>query len=164
VHHYVFDFNHYGGLDKFFEVGASHAFDLPLVFRNRIGVLSDLFSARAKNKWFEMSDLLSCTWASFVKCQEPKCLSDPPPHCQQTYQTLPEWTQFSAPDNRNYLHLTLKPTIEYIQAEADMDASFAGDNRCNFWERAHFKWHNPHNYFEKLQQDFHRQDSSVVVV
>merc|ERR1712125_103112 len=67
VYHYLFDFDHFGFLDKTFGVGISHAFEIPFVFRNHIDLLADVFSPFQNKQWWEMADLMSCTWASFVR-------------------------------------------------------------------------------------------------
>jgi len=61
---------------------------------------------------------------------------------------MPEWTPFSAPDNRNYLHMSTKPTLENIKAVADIDNEFASDERCDFWKGAHYEMHDPHDFFQ----------------
>merc|ERR1711959_90300 len=151
VYHYVFDFDHYGFLDKALEVGASHAFDLPFVFRTDINALSGVFTLGAQTtKWWQMADVVSCIWASFVKCQKPKCESDPPQHCEVPYQVLPEWIPFSAPDNRNYMQLNYnKAELLPIQPTAPLIAKFAGDDKCDFWANAHYKWNDPHDFWRK---------------
>merc|ERR1712232_1088489 len=109
VYHYLFDFDHFGFLDKWFHVGTSHIFEIPFVFRTHLKTLETMWSFPLKrHEWEEMADLTSCTWASFVKCQQPKCPSNPPPNCEKAYKGMPEWTAFSEPDNRNYLELNLK--------------------------------------------------------
>jgi carboxylesterase type B len=147
VYHYVFDFKYYGFLDKFFHFGVSHAFDVPFVFRTKINFFCELFNADHCNEWWKMADVTSCTWASFIKCQKPKC-DDPPPNCGDTYKRMPEWTPFSAPGNRNYLLMSTKPTLENIKAVADVDNVFASDERCDFWKGAHYEMHDPHDFFQ----------------
>jgi len=145
VYHYVFDFSKFGPLDKIFHVGASHIFEIPFVFRTHVTALADVFNPLDVSDWWKMADMTSCTWASFVKCQKPKCSTDPPPNCEEAYNLMPEWTPFSAPDNRNYLRLDLKPTMNQIPSSAPLDNEFAGDDKCDFWAGAHFKWHDPHD-------------------
>lgn len=150
VYHYLFDFDYFGVLDKTFGVGISHAFEIPFVFRNHVELLADAFNLNHRKQWWEMADLMSCTWASFVRCQKPKCPSDPPPNCAETYQSAPEWTPFSLPDNKNYLELNLQPTMKKIPAVTKPfpNDEFAGDDRCDFWANVHFEWHDPHDFFK----------------
>jgi len=156
VYHYMFDFNDFGPLDKLFKVGTSHAFEIPFVFRTHITITAEIFSILHVKDWWKMADITSCTWASFVKCQKPKCPENPPPNCEEAYRLMPEWTPFSAPDNRNYLRLDLKPTMKKIMSSAPIDNEFAGDDKCDFWANAHFKFNDPH--------DFWKQDSSSIIV
>merc|ERR1712094_147866 len=114
----MFDFNDFGILDKMFHIGTSHIFEIPFVFRTHVTALAATFSFLHERDWWKMADLTSCTWASFAKCQKPKCPSDPPPNCEEAYQVMPEWTPFSEPNNRNYLRLDLKPAIKQIQKAA----------------------------------------------
>jgi carboxylesterase type B len=148
VYHYVFDFKGFGFLDKVFHIGASHVFEIPFVFRTHIDGLADVFNFFGKDKWWKMADMTSCTWASFVKCQKPKCPSDPPPNCAEPYRIMPEWTPFSEPDNRNYLRLDLTPEMKTIMATAPIDNEFAGDDKCDFWKSAHYEWHDPHDFWQ----------------
>lgn len=159
VYHYVFDFKDFGILDQLFHIGTSHIFEIPFVFRTHVDALADVFSFPfRRNDWWKMADLTSCTWASFVKCQMPKCPSDPPPNCEEPYKVMPEWTPFSEPSNRNYLRLDLKPTMKQILNTAPIDNEFAGDDKCDFWAGAHFEWHDPHDFWKP------DQDSKILMV
>merc|ERR1712100_609298 len=159
VDHYVFDFKDFGPLDKWFHIGASHIFEIPFVFRTHITALADVFSPWNAANWWKMADMTSCTWASFVKCQKPKCPENPPLNCEEAYRLMPDWTPFSEPDNRNYLRLDLKPTMKKILSSAPIDNEFAGDNKCDFWANVHLKWHDPHDFWKPK-----KQASSTIVV
>jgi para-nitrobenzyl esterase len=159
VYHYVFNFKDFGILDRWFHIGASHIFEIPFVFRTHIDKLATLFSFPFKRKeWWKMADLTSCTWASFIKCQKPKCPSDPPAHCEEAYKDMPEWTAFSEPENRNYLQLNLKPAMKSILPTAPIESEFAGDDKCDFWAGAHYQGHNPHDFWKP------KHDSNMLIV
>jgi len=159
VYHYVFDFKDFGPLDKWFHIGASHIFEIPFVFRTHITALADVFSPWNAANWWKMADMTSCTWASFVKCQKPKCPENPPLNCEEAYRLMPDWTPFSEPDNRNYLRLDLKPTMKKVLSSAPIDNEFAGDDKCDFWANVHLKWHDPHDFWKPK-----KQASSTIVV
>jgi carboxylesterase type B len=153
VYNFVFDFKYYGFLDKLFHFGVSHGFDLPFVFREHVNGYCGAFNADHCANWWKLADITSCTWASFVKCQKPKCTSDPPPNCEAAYKVMPEWTPFSAPANRNYMQMGLKPTMENLKATGDVDDVFASDDRCDFWKNAHYEMHDPHDFFQNRGND-----------
>merc|ERR1712224_241823 len=71
---YMFTFD-FGGLIES-SLGDAHAFELPFQWKNYVEVLGaltdlDIFG----KKYGRMSDIFSSTWASFVKCQAPRCES-----------------------------------------------------------------------------------------
>jgi carboxylesterase type B len=166
VYHYVFDFKSFGALDRWFHIGASHIFEIPFVFRNHIKQLSNVFECLitdCSKKWWQMADLTSCTWASFIKCQKPQCPSDPPPNCGEAYSEpgLQQWTPFT-PNNRNYLLLDTQPTMKRILKEAPVNNEFAGDDKCDFWAQANFQWHDPSAFFKREQHSIADSLANVV--
>merc|ERR1712070_877194 len=113
------------------------SFELPFVFRNWVGTLGRLFLHHRQYK--EMTDVMSCTWASFVKCQKPKCPT-PPPNCAKVLDEVPEWPAFSEQNNK-YISLKHNVTIETIKAHAPFpDDEMPGDDRCDFWKTVDFSW------------------------
>lgn len=132
VYQYVFAFNETGIVEKY--LGASHGFELPFVWRKEVELLGTLQGHR---KQFEtMSDIMSCTWASFVKCRSPKCASDPP-HCSSTMKHIPDWPLFNISDGRKYLSLKVNPTVESIKTLAPYgEDEMPGDDRCDFLKDA----------------------------
>jgi len=140
VYEYVFAFNmHTNFTLPIKALTATHAFELPFVFRNWLG-LGNLFGGHGQ-EWHAMSDVMSCTWASFVRCQKPKCPSDPPPNCAGVLEHLPTWPAYS-PTKREYI-LFKQPTstIETVKAHATFPHDeFPGDDRCDFWKNDVLGW------------------------
>eukprot|EP00927_Polykrikos_kofoidii_P046035 TRINITY_DN4021_c0_g1_i1.p1 TRINITY_DN4021_c0_g1~~TRINITY_DN4021_c0_g1_i1.p1 ORF type:complete len:638 (-),score=85.72 TRINITY_DN4021_c0_g1_i1:91-1923(-) len=138
---YMFSFDFKGLIGRL--LGDAHAFELPFVFRNYVEILGDL--VLDKKRYKAMSDKMTCTWASFVKCLSPKCPSSPP-HCDDALKTLPEWPAFSA-DHREYMSLKDYSTVETIQSTTiyEQTDEFPGDDRCNFWATANLGWQNIRN-------------------
>jgi len=139
VYEYVFSFDmHTNVLPIIKDLTATHGFELPFVFRNWDKGLGRAFGHPHQYK--KMTDVMSCTWASFVKCQKPKCPSNPPPNCADVLEDVPEWPQFSAQD-RQYISLKDNTTIETIKSHvAFPDDEFPGDDRCDFWKTVDFSW------------------------
>jgi len=146
VYDYVFAFNmHTNFSAPFHGLTATHAFELPFVFRNWLGIGDAVLHHR---EWEAMSDVMSCTWASFVKCQKPKC-SEPPPNCAEVLQRVPEWPAFS-PKGREYISFKQPiSTIETLKSQATFpNDEFPGDDRCDFWKTDRLEWQSIRRYPE----------------
>jgi carboxylesterase type B len=118
-------------------LGDAHAFELPFVWKNYDKVLGYL--AKDEKNYSQMSDIMSCTWASFVKCQAPKCPS-PPPNCDDTLGGVVDWPQFSN-SARKIMSFKLPTTVESIKSTGVYPTDdFPGDDRCDFWDTAHLDW------------------------
>lgn len=133
AHMYVFSFN-FGDnvIEKQF--GDAHAFELPFVWRNWEQIMGYL--AHGEANYTNMADIMSCTWASFVQCQSPKC-SQPPRECEAVLQRVPEWPVFSG-DHNNYMSLRVDSVVEAIKDHTvwDQTDEFPGNDRCDFWDSA----------------------------
>lgn len=138
VYEYVFSFEmHTNFFPLIKDLWSTHAFELPFVFRNWVQALGMLFGPA--DQYDQMSDVMSCTWASFVKCQKPKCQT-PPPNCEHVLEAVPEWPEFS-PQDRKYISLKHNTTIETIRHHVPFpDDEFPGDDRCDFWKTVDFSW------------------------
>merc|ERR1712070_1092265 len=101
-------------------------------------VLGDL--AGDTKDYSKMSDVLSCTWASFIRCGAPKC-SSAPPNCDETLSNLVDWPQFSE-SARNFYSLKLPASVGTIPATSIFNKTdeFPGDDRCDFWDVADLDW------------------------
>lgn len=129
---FVFSFDFKGLIGSV--LGDAHALELPFVFRNYVEILGDLVSE--PSRYEQMANKMSCTWASFVKCQKPKCPTSPP-HCEDTLKDMVNWPAFSAPSNRKYMSLKDETSIESIQKSTVYGKDeFPGDDRCDFWASA----------------------------
>jgi hypothetical protein len=159
VYEYVFSFEmHTNVLPIIKDITSTHGFELPFVFRNWVGTLGRLFLHHRQYK--EMTDVMSCTWASFVKCQKPKCPSNPPPNCADVLDKVPEWPAFSEEQDSKYISLKHNITIEKIKAHAPFpDDEMPGDDRCDFWKTVDFSWQDTIRRWPVLADD----DSEVVV-
>merc|ERR1712232_126821 len=135
VYDYVFNYNMHTNITGIIHaLTATHGFELPFVFRNLLH-LEHIFSPRShRREWEDMSDVMSCTWASFVRCQKPKC-SDPPPNCAGVLGRVPEWPAFS-PTQREYISFQQPTsTIETLKSHTTFpNDEFPGDDRCDFWK------------------------------
>jgi len=138
VYEYVFSFAMHTNITSIIHgITSTHGFELPFVFRNDLG-LGKIFGEPAK--WEAMSDVMSCTWASFVKCQKPKCPSNPPPNCEDVLEHVPEWPAFT-PTERKYISFKANTTIESLKFhETFPHDEYPGDDRCNFWRNADLGW------------------------
>jgi para-nitrobenzyl esterase len=141
VHVYVFSFAmHTNVTHMLHDLTDAHGFELPFVFRNWIGKLGNTFLEPAKYR--QMSDIMSCTWASFVKCQKPKCSSEPSlKSCDAVLEKVPEWPAFSAPNSRKYISFKADTTIEEIKPSGHYPHDeFAPDEKCDFWKTVDWSW------------------------
>lgn len=139
VYEYVFSFDMKTNVTGLIgAIDATHGFELPFVFRNWMK-LGWIF--REHKAWTDMSDVMSCTWASFVKCQKPKCpASDMPPNCEHVLNALPEWPTFSAA-SRQYMSFKDASSIESLKNHTDFpNDEFPGDDRCDFWKNVDWSW------------------------
>lgn len=119
-------------------IDSTHGFELPFVFRNYVRSLGTVFLE--PGKWEAMADVMSCTWASFVKCQKPKCPSNPPPNCEDVLEHVPEWPAFSSTE-RKYISFKANTTIETLKShESFPHDEYPGDDRCDFWKTADLSW------------------------
>jgi carboxylesterase type B len=143
THQYVFSFNMRTNITKeLHDFVDIHSLEIPLVFDNFINTMGNLFLE--PRRYQTMSDVMTCTWASFVKCQKPKCDSEPSlKNCEKILDTVPEWPRFSAPDSRKYMSFKSHLSIESIKPTAVYpDDEFAPDNRCDFWKTVDWGWQN----------------------
>lgn len=158
VYDYVFAFNMHTNISSVIHgLTATHAFELPFVFRNWLGIGSAL---RHHAEYEAMADVMSCTWASFVRCQKPKCPSDPPPNCGEVLDSVPEWPAFS-PAGREYISFKQPAsTIETLKSQATFpNDEFPGDDRCDFWKTDRLGWQSIRRYPE-VSEDSLRSMSS----
>jgi len=136
VHTYVmsFDYKQWGALKSW---GTAHALELVFTWRNGVNFWGKLRFDRQTYR--TMSDLMACTWASFVWCHAPKC-STPPKHCEVPLQSMPTWPSFNVSDMK-YISLKEQPTIEMVPNHASFGQDeFPGEDRCNFWKTANMDW------------------------
>jgi para-nitrobenzyl esterase len=137
VYRYVFSFPmHTNILPVIHAITSTHGFELPFVFRNWIGTLGHLFLH--PGQYNAMTDVMSCSWASFVKCQKPKC-SDPVPGCPSI--NAPEWPAWQS-SARKYISFKVNTTIEDEKAPSAPfpEDEFPGDDRCDFWKNVDNGW------------------------
>jgi len=139
VYEYVFSFAMHTNISRVIHaIDHTHGFELPFVFRNWIGTLGTLF--REPQAWKAMSDVMSCTWASFVKCKKPKCQTAILPACADVLQHVPEWPTFTA-ESRKYISFKANTTIESLKShERFPNDEYPGDDRCDFWKTADLSW------------------------
>jgi len=156
VYEYVFSFAMHTNVSRIIHaIDSTHGFELPFVFRNSINTLGELFLE--PRRYHQMSDIMSCTWASFIKCQKPKC-DDPNtvPNCANVLAKVPEWPAFQ-PENRQYISFKAKTTVESIKSYSQPGWAvdeFPGDDRCDFWKTADLSWQSIRTWpslSEKLQ-------------
>merc|ERR1719440_145651 len=121
----------------------AHAFELPFVFKNWVKRLGRIFHPLHPHEWQSMSDVMSCTWAAFVKCHKPKCPSNVViPNCKGVFEKIPHWPAWSHND-RKYISLKWpKSTIETVKKHYEFpNDERPGDDRCDFWRHAHLdRW------------------------
>jgi carboxylesterase type B len=149
VYNYVFSFHMNTGVVPLIRsIDATHAFEIPFVFRNWLQ-LGKIFGE--PKEWKDMSDVMSCTWASFVKCQKPKCSgADVPANCHDVLSALPDWPAFSAesPDSRKYMNFNNATSVGTIKNHTDFTDidwrktgdTYPGDDRCDFWKGVDWSW------------------------
>lgn len=143
VYRYVFSFPMHTNITHILhDLTSTHGFELPFVFRNWIGTLGKIFLH--PQEYSAMSDVMSCTWASFVRCQKPRCPSDPPPNCGHI--DIPEWPAWQSTDRR-YISFKVNTTIEEERAESAPypQDEFPGDDRCDFWKTVDHGWKDIRN-------------------
>jgi para-nitrobenzyl esterase len=130
---YMFSFDFAGIIGS--TIGDAHALELPFVWQNYAQVLGDLTDFDIfGHKYQDMANIMSSTWASFVKCQEPRC-ETPPPHTD-ALDKLPVWPKFEASAPLFY-SLRHDPVVESIQKSVPYHSDeFPGDDRCDFWATA----------------------------
>jgi len=136
---YVFSFDFTGLVQN--KIGDAHAFELPFVWDNWDKIFGTLSIRGSRKSYQHMADIMSCTWASFINCQAPKCDTNPP-HCDSALSAVPAWPQFG--DDRYYISLSANSQISSVQNATPMYQSdeFPGDDRCDFFETAHLDWQN----------------------
>jgi len=137
VYLYQFSFDFTGWVQN--KIGDAHAFELPFVWDNWDKIFGTLSIQGSRKSYQHMADIMSCTWASFINCQAPKCDSDPP-NCK-SLKDVPAWPQYDA-DNRYYISLNAHSTIESVQSATPIYQSdeFPGDDRCDFFQTANLDW------------------------
>jgi carboxylesterase type B len=175
VYEYVFSFAMHTNISSIIHaIDSTHAFELPFVFRNWVKELGPIFLH--PGEWKAMSDVMSCTWASFVKCQKPKCSSNPPPNCADVLAHVPEWPTFSGAE-RKYISFKANTTIETLKTQSPgyPHDEYPGDDRCDFWKTADLGWQSIRRWpdiSEKMQakmteqlqfKAFAQSEESVVV-
>jgi len=150
VYDYVFSFDmHTNFSQPFHGLTATHAFELPFVFRNWLSIGAAV--GLHKKEWEAMSDVMSCTWASFVTCQKPKCPSNPPPNCVHVLDRVPEWPAFSTA-KREYISFKKHTTIETVKSQTTFpNDEFPGDDRCDFWKTDRLEWQGIRRYPDSLR-------------
>merc|ERR1719498_887954 len=139
THLYSFAFNlGEGKLGKI--LGDAHAFELPFVWKNYDKVMADLAWHVGQKDYRDMSNIMSCTWASFIRCGAPRCDANPP-NCDAVLSDLVDWPEFSEAA-RNYFSFKFPPTLEAIPSTSIFNVSdeFPGDDRCDFWDSSHLDW------------------------
>jgi len=140
AHTYMFSMDLHEWAPPIDAIGTAHGFELIFTFRNWYKFYSTLALRRKSFK--HMADIMSCTWASFVKCHAPKC-AEPPPNCA-ALDKVPAWPVFnhSAPQ-RQYMSLKEQPTVEHIKQSTKFgEDEFPGDDRCDFWAEVNLDWQN----------------------
>jgi len=161
THQYVFSFNMRTNITRMLhDFVDMHGFELPMVFDNFIKGMGTVFLE--PKRYQVMSDIMTCTWASFVKCQKPKCDSEPSlQHCKAVLDNVPEWPLFSAPDSRKYMSFKSNLSIEDIKATALYpEDEFAPDNRCDFWKSVDWSWQNA----RRVPRSFQPNASDVAII
>lgn len=155
---YTFSFN-FGQNVVERDLGDAHAFELPFVWMNYDKVLGYL--AKDVKNYSQMAKALTCTWASFVKCQAPKC-SSPLPNCDETLKGLADWPQFSN-SARSFYSFKLPATVESIRSTTIYQKTdeFPGDDRCDFWDSADLDWRNVR---KRITDKWFKPQTSLAVV
>merc|ERR1712137_149349 len=86
-----------------------------------------------------MATVMSCSWASFVRCKAPRCETNPP-RCNDTMVSLPHWPVFSVQERR-YMSLKAISTVEVIRSKTIYPQDeFPGDNRCDIIGNLNLSW------------------------
>lgn len=135
---YVFSFDFTGFVQN--KIGDAHAFELPFVWDNWDKIFGTFSIQGSRKSYQHMADIMSCTWASFVSCQAPKCDTNPP-KCDSALSDVPTWPQFDG-DSRYYISLSAHSQISSVQTATPIYQSdeFPGDDRCDFFETANLDW------------------------
>lgn len=138
---YLFVFSFDFGPNLIELIGDAHGFELPFVWRNYAKVLGSL--VLDEPHYARMTDVMSCTWASFVRCGAPKCPVSPP-NCGEVLARVPEWPRFDVATSRRFLSLKAGPSVESIRNTTIFRKTdeFPGDDRCDFWDVADLNWRN----------------------
>jgi para-nitrobenzyl esterase len=154
---YMFSFDFSGVIGSV--LGDAHALELPFVWQNYAQVLGDLTDLDLfGHRYQDMADIMSASWASFVKCQEPRCAT-PPPHAEALTK-LPQWPAFDA-SSRLFYSLRHEPAVETIQKSvAYRSDEFPGDDRCDFWATAELDLVN----WKKARNGYFTRSKSTVSV
>jgi len=136
LYQFSFDFT---GLEQR-ALGDAHAFELPFVWDNWDKIFGTLSIHGSRKSYQHMADVMSCTWASFINCQAPKCDKNPP-NCKSALKDVPSWPQYDS-DSRHYISLSGNSQIETVQSATPIYQSdeFPGDDRCDFLETANLDW------------------------
>jgi carboxylesterase type B len=144
VYEYVFSFAMHTNISKVIgAITSTHGFEIPFVFDNDINTLGMAFLEPQKYK--AMAAVMGCTWASFVKCQKPKCPSEPTLSiCDEVLAAVPEWPVFSAKDRR-YMSFKAKNEINPVRSKETFPFDeYPGDDRCDFWKDVDWSWQSMH--------------------
>jgi carboxylesterase type B len=156
---YVFSFDFTGFMEKTF--GDAHAFELPFVWRNYVEVFGALSTKGTVAGYEHMADIMSCSWASFVNCQTPKCVA-PPPNCKDVLKTIPDWPLFSS-KNRMFMSLKSEPTVETIgSTKPFLEDEFPGDDRCDFLKTIDMDWQPIKKKIQRVWLDSARTAKVIV--
>lgn len=137
VYLYQFSFD-FTGLEQSL-LGDAHAFELPFVWNNWDKIFGTISIIGTRKSYQHMADIMSCTWASFINCQAPKCETDPP-NCK-ALADVPAWPQYDS-ESRHYISLSGSSQIQTIQSATPIyqQDEFPGDDRCDFLETANLDW------------------------
>lgn len=137
VYLYVFSFDFTGGVQNL--LGDAHAFELPFVWRNFVEVLGWFSKESTPANYDQMAKVMSCSWASFVRCKAPRCETNPP-RCDDTMASLPRWPVVSVQE-RQYMSLKAISTVEVIGSKKIYPQDeFPGDNRCDIIGNLDLSW------------------------
>jgi hypothetical protein len=141
AYHYMFSFEFHEWLPPIDELGAAHGFEMIFTWRNWRQFYSTL--AMKTKEYDAMADVMSCTWASFVKCQEPKCAT-PPTNCVDALARVPTWPHVDiTKDHHYYMSLKQESSVEYIKPQTWYGFDeHPGDEKCDFWHDADLSWQN----------------------
>jgi len=141
VYEYVFSFEMHTNWSRIIHgVTATHGFEMPFVFDNWMHTLGMIFDK--PERYQAMADVMGCTWASFVKCQKPRCPTTPESltACDKVLDQVPEWTPYTAGD-RQYMSFKTNSSMNPQRAHATFpNDEYPGDDRCDFWRNVLWEW------------------------